>query len=62
MTWASILFAGWLTLAWLPSGGLALYDNPMPELVVLDGSFYTELGDVGTLIRGRSGENPDVVG
>jgi len=36
MTWASILFAGWLTLAWLPSGGLALYDNPMPELVVLE--------------------------
>jgi len=48
MTWATILFAGWLTLAWLPSGGLELYDNPMPELVELRGSFYTELGGEAT--------------
>lgn len=27
---------------------MALYDNPMPELLVLDGSFYTELGAEAT--------------
>jgi hypothetical protein len=44
MTWASVLFAGWLTLAWLPTGGLELYSNPVPEVLTIDGSFYTELG------------------
>ena len=48
MTLASILFAGWMTLAWLPSGGLELYDNPVPEVLTLDGSFYTELGAEAT--------------
>jgi hypothetical protein len=48
MTWTSILFAGWLTLAWLPSGGLELYENPVPEVLTIDGSFYTELGAEAT--------------
>jgi hypothetical protein len=48
MMWTSILLSGWLTLAWLPSGGLALYDKPVPEYVALSGSFYTELGAEAT--------------
>ena len=48
MTWATILFAGWLTLAWLPNGRLELYDKPVPEYLSLTGSFYTELGAEAT--------------
>ena len=44
MDWGAILLYGWLQVAVLPSGGMELYDNPVPEVFDLTGSFYVELG------------------
>lgn len=44
MTWASVLLSGWLTMAWVPQGAVGLYTNPVPEILEIDGSFYTDLG------------------
>ena len=44
MTWATILLSGWLTMAWIPQGVVDLYTNPIPEVLTVDGSFYTDLG------------------
>jgi len=48
MTFASVLFWGWLTVGWLPQGGLAIYDNPIPEVIEFAGSYFTELGGEAT--------------
>jgi hypothetical protein len=44
MNWATLLFYGWMQLACIPDGAVELYENPVPDLVTLDGSYFAELG------------------
>jgi len=44
MNWATLLFYGWMQLACIPDGAVELYENPVPDLVTLDGSYSAELG------------------
>lgn len=46
MTWAIILFYGWLTLGWLPMGGMATYQPPI--YTSLEGSGIVEMGGEAT--------------
>lgn len=44
MNWASLVFLGWLQLAYLPSGAIVLYENPFPETMDVAGSGLVDLG------------------
>jgi len=44
MNWTTLLFYGWLQVAVIPNGAVEVYENPVPDLVELTGSYYVELG------------------